>query len=452
MRSYIQKPKTNSRVIEAKMRPSRQAGIKEILQTYNPNPVQKRDVIPMPVREQGQCGVLQREIDPDVLASLAIPLFQVDNTTTCWFLSILYGIHQAGWVRDLFDKNVIVTKTGLNQYRCAEGDRTVDVVYVEDGRPLWQQILEGFINNDITIKAISSTYFKAPGLPEFNKLRSVGVGAGLPRASLKDAVQSLLGGIYKGWEVQDAQSMSPTVAVGDDKTLKGSVTKNPFKQMVGKPYLIPFQEANKEILEVMTVEKNAHAMAVKAATLDGEALPNVQQPSEAKKNPAFKKVGVKISNLEVFNQSFVEPNAQNATNVRVEFKEKNTQKFKDIKPGISGNVFASGQSGIPDWADTKKPKNQLGYINYYKLARAKIPQVVSQPVLVDKQKLEEVIKQIVEPKVAIALEIKQVIEQAKERVREQTRNGGQPEEVVKVEEVDKELAELEEQLQQLKKD
>lgn len=293
-----------------------------------------------------QAKDLAQEAKTEVLTSLGTPIFQWGTTTVCWFFSILHGIYKAGWIRELFVGNVIrVVKLKEGEYQCTESGRTVTVELEKGKGPLWQQILVAFINDTIDKSEDSDLVFNKTKIGLL-RIKSMAIPI---RHDLKSAVESLLKTIYKGWKVEDAQSIIPSKLTKDD---------SPFKGMVGKTYLTPSVAAGKEMLEVMTVEKKGHAMGVESVDFGEEEIPvlgikSIRNRAAASSSAPVphKKTGVKISNLVVFNQSF---------------SEDNKQKYQDVVPtfGYSGKVSAvTTGDGKKDWA------GELDSFNYYKISR-----------------------------------------------------------------------------------
>lgn len=342
MKSYIQKSGNNSHTLEVPLRASQQPNIEKILQIWHSK--KKCNPITIASTQHRQYDVLQREVDPNVLESLEKPVFQSKGTTICWFLSILYGLHQAGWVRDLFENNIITVIKRETTYECSEGDRTINVQFIDDERPLWQQILEAFINNDIDTRSIPPTLLKSGDESSLERIKGLGGMGGIPRDDLKLAVQALLNAIYEGLTVEENVSKSPLTITGEN---------SPFKEMIGRTYLSPLPKGDREILEVMTVEKKGHAMGVvpQGLTFGEKKLPSVQVSRSRSRLKQPPQKGVIISGLKVFNQSF---------------SVANTQKYRDIDPTTGVDISAVkeiGQTKVPRWAQS------LNYINYYKLNR-----------------------------------------------------------------------------------
>ncbi|NDV82034.1 hypothetical protein, partial [Bacteroides sp. 51] len=235
--------------------------------------------------------------------------------------------------KSLFVDGVIqVKKIGGGKYICTK-DRIIIVEVVNDGRPLWQQILEGFILSRINdegenfigaIKGVESFQKSVKSLvthPTQNELQ---------RSNLKNATAEFLKAICNDWQLNMCESISFSGINGSD---------SPFSEMAGLNYLTPFQENDKQKVVFMTVEKKNHAMGVKLVIFKNGSVPG-SRPS--KKELFTEQKFVKISNVKVYNQQI----AQNNTWVYNNSSPKKVEKIK-----------------TPRWAEP------LNYYNCYKIER-----------------------------------------------------------------------------------
>lgn len=340
MKNYQQKTEKISRVIPLRLVSRIQPSIYELLQS---------GVLASPHRQERQenkkrlqntqVSNIQRVIDPDISAALSLdtPVFQLNGTKACWFLSVLYGVFKAGWIRSLFENEYVKVQCvadSPNTYKCIKEGVELVVQKMTNKRPLWQQILEAFMAD--AINKLASPYPKwlnvAVGSTEsFQKrLLSLGSMGGLPRDNLKASVEQLLQMICGEWKLEECRSSIPAMA--------GKAT-SPFQDMKGKTYLTPERSADDtQIVKLLTVEKTGHAMGVKSATFSPAALPQVS------KAPPPPPGGIRISGISVFNQYF---------------SAHNMAEYKDITPDTSGKLGA--KKGASSWA------TPIDSINYYKL-------------------------------------------------------------------------------------
>lgn len=294
MQIYQQNPDKISRVIPNCSKSSNQPPINELLQMLTPRQPSKGKA---PQYNQFNC--IQMEIDPAIETALAlnIPVYQLNETKACWFLSVLYGLFEAGWIRSLFEDEYI--KVQLNTdgtYKCEkEGTELTITKNFTSKRPFWQQIVEAYITNAINgLTGSSPVWLDTTSIHSdtFQKrLRGVGAVGAIPRDNLKASVEQLLKMICSDWEILSQKSSTPSTA--------GKVN-SPLRAMTEKKYLTTTEQDGEKTLDLLTVEKSGHAMGVKNATLSKASL-----PGESKTAPP---TGVKVSNINVFNQWFDEDN------------------------------------------------------------------------------------------------------------------------------------------------
>ncbi|NDV81048.1 hypothetical protein [Bacteroides sp. 51] len=352
MKQYIQKSDKESRVINAQSKASRQASLEEILQTYTTSKTTQQRLKNNVV--QAKSKVLQRAIDPEILEELSLdtPVFQLPDTTACWFLSLLYGIQRAGWVKSLFVDGVIqVKKIGGGKYICTK-DRIIIVEVVKDGRPLWQQILEGFILSRINDEKENFIGARKGGESfqrNVKKLVQNPMSDELQRGNLKNATDEFLKAICNDWQLDVHMSTSFSGANGSN---------SPFSEMTGLNYLTPFQKNDKQKVVFMTVEKRNHAMGVKYVTFKKGSVPG---PRPSKKELFTEQKFVQISNVNVYNQQL----AQN--NIWV-YNNSIAKKVEKVN--------------TPKWAE------QLNYYNCYKIERT-VPENITTKDLFSIYKLQK---------------------------------------------------------------
>ena len=72
--------------------------------------------------------VIQRKLEPDMktLLELKKPVYQGNNSEACWFLSVLYGLHQAKWIESLFENQIDVNKNN-GHFICTKGNETIKI-------------------------------------------------------------------------------------------------------------------------------------------------------------------------------------------------------------------------------------------------------------------------------------------------------------------------------------
>lgn len=311
MKIYQQNPDKISRVIPNCSKGSNQPPINELLQMLTLRQPSKEKA---PQYSQFNC--IQMEIDPTIRTALAlnIPVYQLNETKACWFLSVLYGLFEAGWIHSLFEDEYIKVQLSTDgTYKCQkEGTELTITKDITSKRPFWQQIVEAFITNAINgLTGSSPVWLEATSIPSntFQKrLRGLGAAGAIPRDNLKTSVEQLLKMICSDWEILSQKSLTPSTT--------GKVN-SPLRAMTEDKYLTTTEQDGEKTLDLLTVEKSGHAMGVKSATLSKASLPGALKTVP----PA----GVKVSNINIFNQWF---------------DEDNIASYKDITPSTSQKLEA----------------------------------------------------------------------------------------------------------------
>ncbi len=173
-----------------------------------------------------------QRIENDILKALALdkPIYQTKGTTACWILSVIYGVYKAGWINQLFVRDIIkVTRSEQGVYLCDNGNRKIKIVLSKNKAPLWQQIIEGFIEAGIEALDVSkiakSTYLKGEKGEDFQKrIKAIGKEN---RQDFDKNLREVLKFIYSGWNVEEAMS---------SQNVSGKLLK-PLLGMVDRPYL-----------------------------------------------------------------------------------------------------------------------------------------------------------------------------------------------------------------------